>query len=130
MFFNAIALGMLGLSVTGEGTQTRDLKKRGILARAYTKTFMNIKGISTPVDVRQVHKFERKNRDLKFNVNIYMIVSGQIIPVYKSKNSVIKTNTMIHLLKDCRAENFADPLYVKMREKNAIVMVCLPAEKK
>jgi len=30
-FFNAIALGMLGLSVTGEGTQTRDLKKRGIL---------------------------------------------------------------------------------------------------
>ena len=97
-FFNAIALGMLGLSVTGEGTQTRDLKKRGILARAYTKTFMNIKGITTPVDVRQVHKFERKNRDLKFNVNIYMIVSGQIIPVYKSKNSVIKTNTMIHLL--------------------------------
>ena len=80
MFFNSVALGLM--------PTCSDLcdKQRGLLARQYTRTHFNISGLSTPLDVRGVKKFERKNKNLNIAINIFSVMDKRLVPIHKSIN--------------------------------------------
>jgi len=90
-FFNAISIGLLPTSVYDLCPQ-----KLSLLTRQFTKKQLKCKGIRKPVDVRDIPKFERKNRHLQFRVNVFCKVKTHIIPIYRSKYSL--ENKLINLL--------------------------------
>ena len=79
-FFNSVALGLM--------SNCSDLcdKQRGLLARQYTRTHFNISGLSVPLDVRDVKKFERKNKNLNIAINVFSVLDKRLVPIHKSIN--------------------------------------------
>ena len=81
-FFSSVSVAMLHeqmVSLTKE--------QRGVVAREYTKQNLNTSGLKTPLDLKLVKKFERKNKHLKRGINVYTMYKQKVIPVYKSKFS-------------------------------------------
>lgn len=88
-FLNAVALAFLPPQVL-----EYDIKRLSIIAQNFAKRF-NIKGLKFPFNVNQVRKFEKKNSELKFAVNVYTEIDGRIIPIHKS--SMVKAKKTVHL---------------------------------
>ena len=86
-FFNAVSLGLMS-----KQTHKLSSSARGCMARAYTKHHLITKKIKTPVSIKDIRKFERKNDEKLFGVNVFSYVQTMpiedpfIIPVYRSIN--------------------------------------------
>ena len=99
-FFNSIAIGLMPQENWALGS-----KKLGILARAYTSTHFNTKGITTPVEVREVAKFERKNDHLKIRINVYTVLNDDVVPVYVSSANKNWKNINLLLVENSDVEH-------------------------
>lgn len=102
-FFNAVAVAYFSKHTINTSTPAQ----LGVLARAYTKQHFKTKGLKMPINANDVKKFERKNRHLNIQINVFTYSDEHLIPVHTStiKNpkkivnlylKQIRTNTFKH----------------------------------
>lgn len=108
-FLAAVALGCLPPS-----TLELDRKRLSIIAEKYSKRF-NVKNLTFPLNLKQIHAFERKNKELKIQIRVYTEIEGRIIPVHKSRNDHQKRT--IHLF--LQRVNHDQHHYVYIKDLNS-----------
>ena len=84
-FFNCVALALL----TPEERALR-ANKKNLIMRQIIRLRLKKSGMSTPVSVTKIKKFESKNAHLNAAINVFTIVEKEIVPVYQSKYSQAK----------------------------------------
>ncbi len=78
-FFNSVALAFFPKDVLRS-----DSVQLGVLAREYTRINFKTKGLRLPVNLKDIKKFEQKNKALNIQINVFTILDGLMLPVHKS----------------------------------------------
>ena len=87
---NECFLNCISLAFLNKDTWKLNEKRLGMITREYAKKF-NTNGLRWPLNIKQIPKFERINPDLNIHINVFSVIDGLIIPIYKSTSNPLST---------------------------------------
>lgn len=100
-FTNCVAISLLSQDIFKKTS-----KEQGEYAREFTKQHFNIKDLKFPLNLKDIRKFEMKNKQFKMQINVFTLFGGNIIPVHKSLCKSPKNIINLYLHRTSQSSHF------------------------